>query len=694
MRCLIKNIPPLTFGIAGNRGVGFPLTDRMSVLLQPSQENCFLVKEDGVTSIYLDSGININVACIDPTDICIIVTQEDREVFLAQQEGDELFCSDASLNIPDTSCYLAMQEDSEDYIPILEQDGDQFTIHCEQEAPCNIIIIEDGVTYDLADEYRDKLFVECEEDTTCNLEILVNGVSVSLVDETWGDDIFVKCETEGLCYVALQENGCSPLADEIWGDKLYLPCDTTEHCFLSLQEDECIAITDGVLGDSLYLQCETGRCDLALEEDNHISIVDQENREPLYSLGDCIPEVAERCDFDLMVNGLVVPFLDTPVVGEQLSLQCVEDSSESKHARLTIMINGTEHDLLDQQKDNVYTEPDPLLAGGLVPDTEECSEVGIGIPGAIISLDSIDYHYTGVFRNGTVLFADELFTVKAANLDVLQEITGDNINDRITTDSKGRVTIIPGMSITLDEIEYYYIGIFDDGVVLYEDGTFVNTANNLNVPYDVDGDGVNDVITTDEAGVVTIHSIKLIRTDGIINEFDTNRDGTADTAARVEDLCLCPINLTVDNVVTPFTAISFSDGTLQEEIVIPCADTAERRRLTMMVDGLSFVNVFDEEFGDDIYVDPSVPETIARTAASIVVDGESNSLVLDVYTEDELSVQTSDAVNDSTEQQKLTITIDGDSYDLIDESPTQDNLFAEHTPIVIIDEYCDDSNNN
>lgn len=73
MRCIIKNIPPPTFGIAGNRGVGFPLTDYCSALPQPPAPdlNCFLVKEESIlttseliTSVNTEADNTILVVCV------------------------------------------------------------------------------------------------------------------------------------------------------------------------------------------------------------------------------------------------------------------------------------------------------------------------------------------------------------------------------------------------------------------------------------------------------------------------------------------------------------------------------------------------------------------------------------------------------------------------------------------------------
>lgn len=70
MKCLIKNIPPPTFGIAGNRGVGFPLVDQCSVELLPLADlNCYLVRDDDVaTNVTTENNNNIMVTCTNPEE--------------------------------------------------------------------------------------------------------------------------------------------------------------------------------------------------------------------------------------------------------------------------------------------------------------------------------------------------------------------------------------------------------------------------------------------------------------------------------------------------------------------------------------------------------------------------------------------------------------------------------------------------
>ena len=131
MRCLIKNIPLPTFGIAGNRGVGFPLVDYCSTLIQPIVEdaNCYLVKEeDGFTDILTEIQQEIVVTCTAPeAGVCYLVLQEDRNIVLGQQENEEdpLFCSEA---IKET-CYLALQEDRSTALG-QQEDGSEFFVEC------------------------------------------------------------------------------------------------------------------------------------------------------------------------------------------------------------------------------------------------------------------------------------------------------------------------------------------------------------------------------------------------------------------------------------------------------------------------------------------------------------------------------------------------------------------------------------
>lgn len=71
MKCLIKNIPPPTFGIAGNRGIGFPVVDQCSVeILPPADFNCYLVKDQDITTnITTENDSNIIVACTNPEEV-------------------------------------------------------------------------------------------------------------------------------------------------------------------------------------------------------------------------------------------------------------------------------------------------------------------------------------------------------------------------------------------------------------------------------------------------------------------------------------------------------------------------------------------------------------------------------------------------------------------------------------------------
>jgi len=61
---IIKNVPPITFGIVGNRGALFPLVDIGPSLTAPVDESCFLIEEqDENMSIYTQYDKQINIEC-------------------------------------------------------------------------------------------------------------------------------------------------------------------------------------------------------------------------------------------------------------------------------------------------------------------------------------------------------------------------------------------------------------------------------------------------------------------------------------------------------------------------------------------------------------------------------------------------------------------------------------------------------
>ena len=134
MRCLIKNIPPFSFRIAGNRGVGFPLADFCSDLL--TEETCFLANEEDInSSIFTEFENDIFVTCtaVQPvvpeiiTD-CYLVKEEDGFTdILTENESSYLIstCVDPEIEI----CYLALQENTNDWIAQSEN-GDFLFVNC------------------------------------------------------------------------------------------------------------------------------------------------------------------------------------------------------------------------------------------------------------------------------------------------------------------------------------------------------------------------------------------------------------------------------------------------------------------------------------------------------------------------------------------------------------------------------------
>lgn len=116
MKAIIKNSPLPTFGVAGNRGVQFPVVGSCIALQQPVIQiddiECYLVKEeDGFTSIYMENNFLIGVDCQEPIEYpCYLITNKSGELLLLAEQDDDyvIFCD--AVPEPDVP-YIALQED-------------------------------------------------------------------------------------------------------------------------------------------------------------------------------------------------------------------------------------------------------------------------------------------------------------------------------------------------------------------------------------------------------------------------------------------------------------------------------------------------------------------------------------------------------------------------------------------------------
>jgi hypothetical protein len=140
MKCLIKNIPSLPFGIAGNRGIGFPLVDYCSIIPQIyiDDSSCFLVKEeDGSTALVTEElEQDLLVTCVRPeVDACFLVLQEDRNTILCQQENrlSFIYCSQVVVE----KCFFVLEDDRTTYLVRQEDPDSIIEIGCPEE--CYII---------------------------------------------------------------------------------------------------------------------------------------------------------------------------------------------------------------------------------------------------------------------------------------------------------------------------------------------------------------------------------------------------------------------------------------------------------------------------------------------------------------------------------------------------------------------------
>lgn len=343
MRCLIKNIPPLTFGIAGNRGIGFPLTDVHGILPQVLID-CFLIKEDGYTNILTDNSDFVIVDCYHPEDMCIIVLQENRNYNLLQQEEnqdeeqDVIFCSwreytGQSYEEVEGVCYLLMQEDIYLQLDVFDEvaNGDRILISCpDPNPPCSVLVLVDGLSSILVDQlWKDDFYLPCynENQNSCYLTMMSgDGTSFDFVDGDTYDFLYLDCEQPNLCFLDMGEGLL--LTDNLSGG-LIIPCPTPpeEICFLSTQEDDCEPLYDGRYEDQIVLEgCEEYgyRCYITVQESADIALVDENAGETLQFR--CNMEALNNCHISLEENEytpLLVPNFDEGFV---LTLQCFDQN--------------------------------------------------------------------------------------------------------------------------------------------------------------------------------------------------------------------------------------------------------------------------------------------------------------------------------------------------------------------------------
>lgn len=133
MSRVLKNVPPINFGIAGNRGNKFPLNGICADVTQPfipiDEIDCWLVKEeDGFTNIFTEINFLIGVDCTQPIDLpCFLVLEEDpdTDLYLAELEDDfSIFCDAApEPDIP----FIVLEQDIEEAV-LFNPYGQKFNV--------------------------------------------------------------------------------------------------------------------------------------------------------------------------------------------------------------------------------------------------------------------------------------------------------------------------------------------------------------------------------------------------------------------------------------------------------------------------------------------------------------------------------------------------------------------------------------
>ena len=145
--------------------------------------------------------------------------------------------------------------------------------------------------------------------------------------------------------------------------------------------------------------------------------------------------------------------------------------------------------------------------------------VGIGgvvTEEAISQLGTSGYYYAGTFTSGTtVLYTDDALTTTAIDITTPVNIGDisdpvDGLDDSITTDAAGVVTITYGEEVSSNDIclgntTYYYTGTFNNGNALYSNDALTCLATCvLENAGDLNLDGIADFACTDANGIISI----------------------------------------------------------------------------------------------------------------------------------------------------------------------------------------------
>ena len=128
--------------------------------------------------------------------------------------------------------------------------------------------------------------------------------------------------------------------------------------------------------------------------------------------------------------------------------------------------------------------------------------------GTSITLSGNTYYYSSPYQylnNLVYLYTDPTLTTPASGLDIVADFNGDSFDDHLTTDEFGAITLIT--SSVLSGVRYYYSAdsnMLDGFIRLFTDSELTIPAADLSISGDFNNDSVEDLLTTDSDGYVTV----------------------------------------------------------------------------------------------------------------------------------------------------------------------------------------------
>ena len=128
--------------------------------------------------------------------------------------------------------------------------------------------------------------------------------------------------------------------------------------------------------------------------------------------------------------------------------------------------------------------------------------------GNSISLSGTPYFYISPYQylnNLINLYTDSSMSIPASGLDIVGDFNGDSFDDHLTTDEFGTINLT--ISTMLSGVRYYYSAdsdMLDNSIQLFTDAELTLSAADLDIAGDFNNDSVEDQLTTDSNGYVTV----------------------------------------------------------------------------------------------------------------------------------------------------------------------------------------------